>query len=318
MTLDGVIVPERPGEIRACLVVRDEALRLPSTLDHHRRLGVERFLVIDNGSVDGTLDLLSAQPDVHTFHTTETFAASRDGLTWSNAVRDAFCDGHWTLSLDADEQLIYPGVEHLDLRALCDVLEAQDADCLLAFLLDMYNDGDVAEAVHDPARPLLETCSWFDPGPYRVRRGGPFPSISIYGGPRDRMIAFRPYQDGPPLLTKVPLVRWRRGMRYLLSTHRMSPARLFPAIGALLHFKFLSDFSDRVETAVAGGWHAGAEREFLAYRAHAHANPRMRFHHTGSVKYEDSAQLVRLGVMYSNPALDAAIQSAQVRGNATP
>eukprot|EP01031_Cornospumella_fuschlensis_P042141 gene42141-51456_t len=65
-----------------------EALRLPSTLDHHRRLGVDRFLVIDNGSVDGTVDYLTSQPDVHLFQTTESFAAANDGLHWGNAVRD--------------------------------------------------------------------------------------------------------------------------------------------------------------------------------------------------------------------------------------
>jgi Glycosyl transferase family 2 len=308
--LDGVSVPERPGEIRACLVVRDEALRLPSVLDHHRRLGVDRFLIVDNGSVDGTLDLLAAQPDVQLFRTTESYAASHDGLVWSNAVRDAFCDGHWTLSVDADELLVYPGCEVLDLRALCRLMESQDADCLLTLLLDMYNEGRVADAVHDPARPLIETCSWFDPGPYRVTRAGRFPGIRLHGGPRDRVIDFAPYQNGSPLLTKVPLIRWRRGMKYLLSTHQLTPARLFPAIGALLHFKFLSDFRQRVETAVEGGWHGGAEREFLAYRAHVAANPSLTLHYPGSKRYQDSARLVELGVMYTHPTLEAAIAAA--------
>ncbi len=315
MTLDGISVPERPGEIRACLVVRDEVLRLPSTLDCHRHLGVDRFLIIDNGSGDGTVDFLTAQPDVHLFQTTESFAAANDGLHWGNAVRDAYCDGHWTLSLDADEQLVFPGIETVDLKSLCRFLDGQGADCVLAMLLDMYNAGDVSEAVHDPARPLIETCRWFDPGPYRLLRGGPFPGARIYGGPRDRLIDFKPFQNGSPLLTKVPLVRWRRGMRYLLSTHQMTAARLFPMLGVLLHFKFLSDFRQRVETAVEGAWHGGAERDFLAYHAHLQANVALRLHFDGSVRFENSRQLVDLGVMLTHPALEAFIASETASGH---
>jgi hypothetical protein len=47
--IDARPIPERAGEIRACMVVRNEALRLASVLDHCRRLGVERFLTVDNG-----------------------------------------------------------------------------------------------------------------------------------------------------------------------------------------------------------------------------------------------------------------------------
>lgn len=315
MTVDGVLVPNCPGEVRACLVVRDEALRLPSTLDHHRRLGVDRFLVIDNGSIDGTLDLLAAQPDVHVFQTTDSFAAANDGLAWSNAVRDAFCDGYWTLSIDADEQLVFPGVEVMDLKALCRFLDGQGADCLMAMLLDMYAPGDVADAIHDPTTPLLDTCRWFDPGPYRIVRGRGFPGARIYGGPRDRMIDFKPFQNGPPLLTKAPLVRWRRGMKYVLATHQLTHGRLFPALAVLLHFKFLSDFRQRVETAVDGAWHGGAERDFLAYRAHLRSNPGLCLRYDGSVRYEDSRQLVDLGVMLTHPALEAfiAAEAAAVR-----
>ena len=38
-------IPNNKEEIRAFLVIRNEALRLPSTLRHHRSLGVHRFFV---------------------------------------------------------------------------------------------------------------------------------------------------------------------------------------------------------------------------------------------------------------------------------
>jgi hypothetical protein len=52
-------------------VVRNEALRLPATLRHHCAIGVQRFFVLDNGSTDGTLDLLANEPDVDVFATAD-------------------------------------------------------------------------------------------------------------------------------------------------------------------------------------------------------------------------------------------------------
>ena len=49
----GAIMPRR-GEMLAVIVARDEALRLPDALAAARRLGVDRVIVLDNGSTDAT------------------------------------------------------------------------------------------------------------------------------------------------------------------------------------------------------------------------------------------------------------------------
>src|SRR5262252_7808355 len=87
-------------------VVKNEALRLPYWLDYYRSMGFDRFVFVDNSSTDGTLELLLAQPDAYVFATTEPYAASKYGVTWTNAVLDAVCDGRWTLVADADELLV--------------------------------------------------------------------------------------------------------------------------------------------------------------------------------------------------------------------
>ena len=70
--IDSHPIYDSPDEIRAFMTVRNEALRLPSTLRHHREFGVHRFFVVDNGSTDGTLDLLAKEPDVHVFTTADS------------------------------------------------------------------------------------------------------------------------------------------------------------------------------------------------------------------------------------------------------
>ena len=85
-----------PDAILSCLVVRDEADRLPWYLHECRRLGVTTFLVVDNGSTDGTLELLLAQPDVHVWQTSMSFNAGNFGSAWFEVLlrplgRDARC-----------------------------------------------------------------------------------------------------------------------------------------------------------------------------------------------------------------------------------
>jgi glycosyltransferase involved in cell wall biosynthesis len=314
MRLDGAAVPERAGEIRACVVVRNEALRLPAVLDHHRGLGVDRFLVIDDGSTDGTLDLLARERDVHVFHGEGGYAAAGSGLAWINAVLDAHADGHWALTIDADELFVFPGLERTGLRELCGHLDAQGREAAMALMIDMFAAGDVSDAVHDPATPLTRTCPWFDPGPYRMVRAGPFPHMQFQGGVRDRLFDFRPHQPRPPVLTKVPLVKWRRGRRYRLSTHAITPLALAPMLAAILHFKFLSDFPARVAEALARRAYHGDSREYRAYAdALAAGGGRLTLKDDRSVRYAGSDQLCELGLMHADAAWDARLAGAPTR-----
>ena len=111
-----------------------------------------------------------------------------------------------------------------------------------------------------------------------------------------------------PTVSKVPLVRWRKGMRFLYSTHSLSHVTTAKVTGALLHFKFLSDFHDRVETEVARGEHYDGAREYRAYRDLMRKQGAVNFLNEKSVRFEDSAQLVRLGLMRTEEALEQSVR----------
>ena len=65
--------PIQTDDLLAVGCLRNERLRLPGFLEHHRRMGVNRFLLIDNNSDDGSTEFLSLQKDVCLFHTSERF-----------------------------------------------------------------------------------------------------------------------------------------------------------------------------------------------------------------------------------------------------
>jgi hypothetical protein len=49
----------RPGPIAMLMLVRDEIDIIEQNIDFHLRMGIEQFVVTDNGSVDGTRDILT-------------------------------------------------------------------------------------------------------------------------------------------------------------------------------------------------------------------------------------------------------------------
>jgi len=324
--LDSRAVSDGQGEIRAFMTVRDESLRLPQTLDHYRNLGVATFFITDNGSTDGTTEFLLAQPDCHVFLTRNSYAEARYGLEWQHALLDEFGVDHWCLVVDADEWFVYPGYENLSLPKLVVYLQQCGAQGVFAFLLDMYGDIAVDGTIAEPRHSLLDAYRYFDrdylwdfgfriPGVRRQR----FPPYSVVGGARWRLlfpVLNRHYHllkamwricdylrlplpiglKRAPSLNKIPFLRWSLGMRFL-HIHTTTPINLSNVTGVLLHFKFLEDFLARVRIEVARKEHWDGASEYSRYLAKLEQNPGLNFKYPGSVAYENSDQLVQLGLM---------------------
>jgi hypothetical protein len=324
------------NEIRAFMTVRNEIVRLPRTLEHYRKIGVTRFFVIDNGSTDGSTEFLLAQPDCHVFMTRNSYAESAYGVAWCNALLDEYGMYHWCLVIDADEWFIYPGYENRTLSDFAAYLERSGAQGVFAFLLDMYGPGTITESISERQASPFDASRYFDRN-YAWRRRfhvpglqrPPFPQYEVVGGPRLRLlfpflyrhyylleamwqvsyciyllttktplpVALRP----PPTLPKIPFVRWLPGIRYQ-HPHATMPVKLSDVTGVLLHFKFLPDFYVRVASEVKRKEHFDGAVEYARYWAKLRDNPRLSFYYPGSVEYEGSEQLVRLGLLKEDQA----------------
>ena len=189
-------------EIVAVGKLRNEMLRLPDFLRHHRRLGVGRFLAIDDRSDDGTRAFLLDQPDVHVFEIREPFAESSGGARWTSAVLDQFAPGRWALTLDADELFVYPGCEDFDLRWLCRYLESTGADCMTAEMVDMYPRWLGGPERYQAGESLVAFSPYFDSDTYVKRRRRGFPTSYLVGGARARLFYDEPM---PPKIAFVEM-----------------------------------------------------------------------------------------------------------------
>nr|HRO16187.1 glycosyltransferase family 2 protein [Paracoccus sp. (in: a-proteobacteria)] len=158
--------------ILLAMVVRDEADILPANLEHHLAAGVDRVAVLDNGSTDGTADILDAyvragvaeviRDDSPDFR----LADALDRLVRAAVARHR---PDWVIATDADEFHTAPGG---DLRA---ALAAHAGDRVLTCERDnLVGSREALEALgwqqalrhvctrglmpppghHDPALPL--------------------------------------------------------------------------------------------------------------------------------------------------------------------
>ena len=74
------------GDVLLFATVFNEAIRLPYFLEYYRNLGVSHFLIIDNGSSDGSVELLQNQSDVSIWQTEASYKRSRFGVDWITAL----------------------------------------------------------------------------------------------------------------------------------------------------------------------------------------------------------------------------------------
>lgn len=294
----------REDEIVCIIVGRNESLRLPWLMSYYKKLGVDRFLVIDNGSTDGAVEYLLENTDAHVFQTLENYSSSRYGVKWHNELADEYANNRWLLVVDADEALVYPEMENVGLRQLCTYMDEAGFEGLRTFMLDMYSDKPMRDVAYQAGQSLIEACPWFDTGPYSFWPNLKAPYFSVTGGVRQRVFWSRRHgQDvAPPAIQKIPLVKWRRGMKFLSSTHEVSPLKIADISGVLLHFKFLQDFHKRAMEEVQRKEHYNGASEYALYLDILEENPDISFHNQDSVKFAGSEELVSRKLMTSTNA----------------
>ncbi|MFO1046545.1 MAG: tetratricopeptide repeat protein [Geminicoccaceae bacterium] len=307
--LDRHPLPPADGEIRVFMLVRNERVRLPWLLDYYRALGADRFLLLDNGSDDGTGEWLLAQrQDIHVFRTEASFAAAGAGMRWINRLLDEHGCGAWCLTIDADEALVYPGAERVRLPELAAYLDGTGAESMAAPMLDLYADAPLDSVRYQPGQSLIEAFPWFDGSGYVRRDSNDFPYFRLHGGARARL--FHDHAGAGPVLQKVPLIRWRKDIKYTSSKHTAFPCRLADVSGVLLHFKYLPQFADQVRAEVRRGQHYLGAREYRTYQRRLDEGTPLSPAGPESRRYRDSRQLVELGLMATSPAYERHVDRA--------
>lgn len=288
--------------ILAFVTVRNEAHRLPHFLAHYRALGVMHFFFVDNMSDDGTVGFLQEQVDVSLWQTGMSYRAARFGMDWLGWLLMHFGRGHWCLTLDADEILVFPHYPDRDLRDLTAWLDGHGSVAFGATMLDLYPRDRLSTVRYRSGDDPVEVLPWFDAEGYTWEYQPRYNHISIRGGVRKRLF-FKDHPEHAPHLHKIPLVRWNLRYAYVSSTHIALPPRLNAALdaranlptGVLLHTKFLPGIIGKSADEKHRQEHFTHTERYEDYYDRIIDDPVLWDEH--SVRYEGSMQLEKLGLM---------------------
>jgi len=268
--------------------LRDEMYFLPAFLDHYRRLGIERFIVVDDRSQDGSREFLLDQPDVMVLGTSLRFGetrsipsghlnvkAERAKNAWHNLLPARYAPQRWSAKVDLDEFVELPlgmTFRDLDKRA-----KAAGGSAVYGAMLDLYPErlalGE-AERTFDP-----DNGWYFDALPHLRLRGSTRPR-QVYNGARARLLVKHGLWPAPVVrasrrllgVTRPPMFCWlfkavfiRWGEETLQENSHVVRAPTVPdAVLPIKHYKFADDVRRRTGEARKQRDYALRSREYSA------------------------------------------------------
>lgn len=292
----------RPNDLPLICVVRNAAPYLRSFLRYYRGLGVTRFIVVDDRSDDGTVDILTQAGDVDLFTSELRYSEADRGRVWRDALFTLYGRGRWYLSVDADEFFVFPRMEQRNIFGFIGELEEKGIYRCLAPMIDMYPAGLLRDGVFndDGTKYPFEISSHFDGDGYTVKaeRFG----VAFRGGPRQRLFGRSMRLSKFPLIWVDGNTDYRRG-----SIHGPGPcARNFlPATGALLHYRFSSLSVEEFRRIAREKGHAGGSEHYRAIVEDERFSSELSLLYEGSVHYTGPECLVQRGFMADMAEMDS-------------
>jgi len=229
------------------VAVRNDIPHISVLLKHYRKLGITNFLIIDNDSDDGTLSYLMQQEDVTVYSVKTQF---KDYLKngWKNQVIARMGLNHWYIYVDADELLVYPGMEEISFKEYMERINYHRIKKLNGFVLDMYPEYDLLDKAH-PDFDLIKDYCWYDKYDSRYVT---YKNNYVWGGMRNRVF-------GTNSLLAIKRVVFYEKNRFICSSHYIFPFEESDDGNvniAFLHYKFLpSDINNYRRVADTGIYH---------------------------------------------------------------
>lgn len=293
-------------------VIRDEMFFLPAFLAYHRRLGVRQFLLLDDGSSDGSAAYIASQHDCVLLRSSLTYAEPvlsvdlagrrmerRACFFFKQYIPELWLNHRFVLALDADEFLLLPP-ELPDADALLAALKQHRIHTVGAALVEFFPSRLVdleQEEKPEDLPDLLATAPYYDHAPLtRFRWRGGLAGIRPSASTR----IFRSAEMKQPYVTtpfKVPL--YLHHNNWIVGSHRTrrNPDRRI--LLTLAHFKFTHDLYRRTEMAIALGSHSQGSRKYACY-AELFERSRLRdaaLTDSTSRRFSSAAQLMDAGLM---------------------
>lgn len=237
--------------------VKNDIDKIKLFMIHYRKLGIRKFVFLDNMSTDGTYEYLLNQNDATIFRCNHPFTADRK-IAWMNRMIAEEGIGQWYLMVDSDEFVTYIGAEKRGLEDVIKKCKEKGYKRLGSVMLDMYPNKKLFELSKE--ENVIESYCYLDKDTYIKTKASN--GIKIVGGPRNRVFGTR------MKLSKYCLFYFEED-DIIPSAHFLIPFEKgfgVPVAAAILHYKFVNENDyQKVIEAVKTGMHSDNSAEYKTY-----------------------------------------------------
>lgn len=287
---DGVVVS----------LMRDAESYIEAFIEYHLDLGFKHLFLLDNGSADATLALASQYDQVTIIQCLLPYKIYKDALKRYLAYR--FSAGHWCLIADVDEFFSYPGHPTLSLENFIQYLNIHQYDAVLLQMLDMYPNTAILTETNRELKAFRHHHTWFEvesivkrPIPEGLDNTLANPNLKLcFGGVRQRVF------NSEPLLSKFCFMKPGPKL-YQVNHHLVSFAAIADISCVLLHYKFLENFPQLVQKAIAEQQYYEGSAEYKNYQTVLKNTAHLSLMSDQSHELRDVQQLVDLGLLDVSP-----------------
>lgn len=306
-------------ECCAVTLVKNGAYYLPALLEHHRAIGVSHFLIIDNGSTDGSIERLAAEPDVTVIE--NRLPVSYYEVLFRSLLPRRFVQGGWFLTVDSDEMFDPPPGCDGSIRPLLRYLVENRYTALLAHALDMFSDAPAEvtkgwsyEEALDKlclySLSHLERIDYHDPNfelSFFLRENQTDAPMHFWqGGMRQEVFGER------PLLTRHNIIRNAPGVGTEAHVHAVSDVRVADVTASFRHYKFAGEYMGRDRRQMAERvWHHGEDDRRVAIydqkQGFAISTPKQQV-------YRNAEALLDQGFIQTSPRFQAFLERERTKG----
>ncbi len=283
---------------------KNAKLHLRPFLEHHRSIGFAHFFLIDNGSTDGSADLLRDMPDVTVYHSASPFKdfkhAFRQYLVRKHALH------RWSLTADIDEHFLYPHMDRLPLVAFLAYLDAQGYSAVMTHMLDMFPDAplnSLPPATGDFRRdyPMYDVAALHrEPYSHPYNRVANPDVMHQWGGISKAVFGIEDIY-----LSKMPLIKHSPKVLPHVTSHSSQNVDLADVSTVVLHYRFTHAFTDKVQQAIESNSHWSGSAVYKTYLRAMDQNPALSLVLPTSRRFENTEQLREDGLLVTSDAYEA-------------
>ena len=276
-----------PTDIIAICVQKDDLIKLKKFIEHHRKIGINKFIILDNDSTDGSLEWLLKQKDIIVLQTKISYTSVRR-VAWINRIIAHYGDNRWYLVADSDELLVYDNCENKKIQEVIKHYEKLKIVRPMAVMLDMYAEPEYYKDGKE--EDYYSKCIYFDKNTYKVEKKECMNLVT--GGPRERLFNISPW------LTKYPLFYFRKQDVYCKS-HFMYPYVDNLKSGCelvLKHYKFLPSEFEKYKKIAKIGNYSNNSKQYKQYIKVWKKDKDLNFMCNSTAKYIDSTSLKKIDI----------------------